>query len=389
MPSRPAARAALLSRHGRPGHVRRRLPHPTARRASDGGRSRVVQSWLTSTARRDRAVFQGVTDRKELAVRLPSDAAADRTLAFVNGRQVGPRVLADGRLLVSLAGQAPDEDDPATRRFVVDLQYDFRGSRPPQGSLRLEFPRLDHDTWIRRMYWQLVLPANEHLISNPERTDQRIHLDLGGLFLGSAAAGRSGQLESWAGATPRDPLPEQANCYLFSGLGPIEQAEVGTAERTWIVLWASGAALVAGMLLIYVPGIRHPAVLLVLGIGILAVGAIAPEPTLLLAQAAILGLGLTLAAALWIAAWPGDAGLPAARAGRFGGRTGFQPQAAATIACRQSFAHRNSPSGAAARGGHRAMSVTFGGADIPVCRKWRMSPRQTSNVYPTVLSSAG
>jgi hypothetical protein len=37
---------------------------------------------------------------------------------------------------------------------------------------------------------------------------------------------------------------------------------------------------------------------LALGIGILAVAAIAPEPTLLLAQAATLGLALTLAATL-------------------------------------------------------------------------------------------
>jgi hypothetical protein len=101
-------------------------------------------------------------------------------------------------------------------------------------------------------------------------------------------------LELWAGATPREPPTERANFYLFSALGKIKRAEVGTAGRTWIVLWASAAALVAGLLLIYVPASRHPTTLLVLGVGMLAVGATWPEPTLLLAQAASLGLALTL-----------------------------------------------------------------------------------------------
>ncbi len=59
-----------------------------------------------------------------------------------------------------------------------------------------------------------------------------------------------------------------------------------------------GAALVAGLLLIYVPVSRHPATLLTMGMALLAAGLIAPEPTLLLAQAACLGLVLTLLAGM-------------------------------------------------------------------------------------------
>jgi hypothetical protein len=62
------------------------------------------------------------------------------------------------------------------------------------------------------------------------------------------------------------------------------------------VFWASGIALILGLTLIYVPVHRHPAVLLLLALALLAVGSIAPEPTLLFAQAATLGLTLTLLA---------------------------------------------------------------------------------------------
>ena len=148
------------------------------------------------------------------------------------------------------------------------------------------------------MYWQLVLPTDEHLVANPAGFTGEFRWGWQGYFWGRQPLLDQAQLESWVGAAPRDPLPERANLYLFSTLGNVEQAEVHTAGRAWIVLWASGAALVAGLLLIYVPASRHPATLLVVGIALLAAGLIAPEPTLLLAQAASLGLVLTLLAGL-------------------------------------------------------------------------------------------
>jgi hypothetical protein len=70
---------------------------------------------------------------------------------------------------------------------------------------------------------------------------------------------------------------------------------------------------VAGLLLIYVPASRHPATLLVLGLVLLAMGLIAPEPTLLLAQAASLGLALTLVAGLLGRSMSGRRRRPASR----------------------------------------------------------------------------
>ncbi len=252
-----------------------------------------VQSRLTSAARQDRAVFQLTTDRREIEVVLPADAV-QQAVALVDGRQVEPRLLGDNRLLIPL----PAHSGP--RRVVVDLRYHFAGPRPPRGAMNLEFPRLDPQAWMRRMYWQLILPANEHLVSNPDGFTGEFVWQWSGWFWfwGRQPLLDQAELESWAETVPRDPLPDRVNVYLFSSLGNVEQAEVRTAGRTWIVLWASGAALVAGLLLIYVPVSRHPATLLTIGVVLLAAGLIAPEPTLLLAQAACLGLVLTLLAGL-------------------------------------------------------------------------------------------
>ena len=141
-----------------------------------------------------------------------------------------------------------------------------------------------------------MLPANEHLLVNPDGFTNEFHWGWQGYFWGRQPLLDQSQLESWIGAAPRDPLSERANLYLFSTLGNVDGAEIRTAARTWIVFWASGAALVAGLLLIYVPAGRHPVTLLTVGMTLLAAGLVAPEPTLLLAQAASLGLALSLLA---------------------------------------------------------------------------------------------
>jgi len=249
-----------------------------------------VQTWLTSSSRQDRAVYQLTTNNKELEVIFPEGASIAKSVVLVNGKRVESRPVGEDRLLVPLVGSRDN------RCFVIELRYHFSDDRPPRGSLHLAFPKLGSGTWMRRMYWQLVLPANEHLLVNPDGFTNEFHWGWQGYFWGRQPLLDQSQLESWIGATPRDPVSERANLYLFSTLGNVDRAEIRTATRTWIVFWASGAALVAGLLLIYVPAGRHPVTLLTVGMAFLAAGLVAPEPTLLLAQAASLGLALSLLA---------------------------------------------------------------------------------------------
>ena len=252
-----------------------------------------IQSWLTSVARQDRAAYQLTTQRKELEVVLPAGAPASQAVVLVDGQRVECQAMAEDRLVVPLAS-------PRDRhRFVLELQYYFTDPRPPRGALRIEFPRLGPNLWVRRLYWQLILPANEHVTANPAGFTGEFTWDWEGYFWGRQPLLDQAQLAGWVGATPRPTLPDRDNLYLFSTLGDVPAAEFQTASRTWIVLWASGAALVIGLVLIYLPAARHPAVLLAAGLALLVAGLIAPEPAFLLAQAASLGLGLTLLTGLF------------------------------------------------------------------------------------------
>ena len=93
-------------------------------------------------------------------------------------------------------------------------------------------------------------------------------------------------------------MPEATSRYLFSSSGPVRQSELRTASRWLIVLGGSLTALSAGLVLIYLPGLRHPAGLLVAAMVLLGAALVYPEPALLALQAASLGLALSLLAGL-------------------------------------------------------------------------------------------
>jgi hypothetical protein len=251
-----------------------------------------IQSWLSNSARQDRAVFQIVTRRKEVQATLPTGAAVRQVSVLLDGQKVEYGLLADDRLSIPLSTEGEQ------RRYVLEMRYYFPDARAPRGALSLEFPRLGSDVWTRRLYWQLVLPPNEHVIVKPAGFNSEHFWGWHGYFWGRQPLLDQAQLESWVGVAPSGALPESSSVYLFSTLGNVDRGELRTAGRSWIVLFASGAALLVGLLLIYVPLARHPAVLLVWALALLGAGVIAPEPTLLFAQAASLGLVLALVAGL-------------------------------------------------------------------------------------------
>ena len=251
-----------------------------------------VQTWLSQSARQDRAVFRLLSSRKDLEVAIPAEAAIEQTEVLLDGRSVPVQTAGDGHLVVPLPG------DGGRRRHLLELRYHFASHRPRRGTLSLELPRLEHDVWVRRMYWQLVVPRDEHVIVSPAGFTCEFNWGWDGLFWGRMPLWDQAKLESWVGAEHRTELPEATNRYLFSTLGAVQGAHLQTASRSLIVLVASLAALVAGLLLIYVPASRHPASLFAVAVLLVSAGVLYPEPTLLVSQAASLGLALTLLAGL-------------------------------------------------------------------------------------------
>ena len=189
-------------------------------------------------------------------------------------------------------------------RYVLSLQYHFPdrgGARWPDvrvGAMKFEFPSLGDDTWVRRAYWQLLLPPEEHLVVSPRELTGEFAWGWNHFYFGRQPVLSQADLENWVGLRHpgSTPAPAGMNVYLFSSLGRIGPCEIVTAGRSTIVFVSSGIALLAGLLLIYVRAARHPVVLLAATAILAGLTAIYPELALMAAQASAVGLALVLLA---------------------------------------------------------------------------------------------
>jgi len=250
-----------------------------------------IQTWLTHSERLDRSVFVFTSDRDQIGLVIPTGADVNATQVLLDGVPLAARVDETGRLVIPLSNGT----GPRRRRLEVHTRFPSEPRRP--GRMSIELAHLEPDVWTRRVYWQLVLPKNEHVVAIPEGFTGEFRWAWDEYFWGRKPLLEQPQLESWVGTSAEAPVAKSANRYLFSGVGEVEQCTLRTAGRTFIVLGASGIALVVGLLLIYVPVCRHPGALFVFAIVLLGLGMFYPEATLLAAQAA--GLGFALALVAW------------------------------------------------------------------------------------------
>ncbi len=267
-----------------------------------------IQTQLTEAQRQDRAVYLLTTSEPRLQIALPPEADMGSLELTIDSRRVTPDSVHQRDVTVTLP-------TPAHSEYLLQLDYHF-ASRPPAGQLALECPQIKSAQWVQQLYWQLVLPATEHLLVAPDDFTREFRWVWSSFHWNRRPSLGQRELESWIGALPGGDsgrptreTPEQyaarqqaginsTNQYLFSTVGTVEPLAVYTLSRARLVLGASLPLLVGGLLLIYFPAARHPGVLLGLALLLAAGSFFDPELALLLAQASSLGLALALMAAL-------------------------------------------------------------------------------------------
>ncbi len=251
-----------------------------------------VQTWMTERQRRDRVAYRFVSDRRHLTISLPEGADVGSARALLDGQEVKFDVSSERRVRVVL----PRWQEPGSH--ILEVYYHFAEPRPPQGWMLLDLPRVDDGIWVRRTYWQLVLPRSEHVIATPAGCAPEYEWGWSDAWWGRIPIKEQSDLEDWVGAVRDLPVPAATSRYLFSNFGPAEPRELCTASRTWIVSAASGLVLLAGLLVIYVPVVRNPAFALILLVASVGAAATWPGPSLLFIQAAGMGFVLSLLGAV-------------------------------------------------------------------------------------------
>jgi len=242
-----------------------------------------IQTWLGKENRQDRAVFRLQTSDKSLSFILPSKTRLE-TLLLNGARHEASQHADAGEIKVDV--QSDDEE----RQHVLEFWYSHEDGRPKAGRCSLHLPQIVDANWTKRMYWQLVLPQDEHLLFGPSDLTPELSWSWEGFYWGRQANRTQRDLETSTAATYQAQLPASTNQYVFSSFGAVDQISVTTAGRRSMMLGVSIVTLVVGLLIIYFPSVRHPASLFALALGLVLFAAFYPELSLQTAQVASLGI---------------------------------------------------------------------------------------------------
>lgn len=256
-----------------------------------------VQSWFAHQQRRDRAVFRVRTRESLVRVNLPQPADAEVRLVglAVDGHELAVEELGpQGELTVPVGPQAK----AAVHEHVIEVWYVLQSQATARGRLKIEAATINAVDRVDRMYWQVILPASEVVVSRDPRIAPELQWRWDGFGWRRHAVRGQAELEHWINASTQDPVPESTNRYLYTALGAVHQLELTTMGRSWLLSACSGLALLGGLLLLYVPLLRHPGVLLVAGVLTLTAGMMVPDWAILFAQASL--LGVFLAGLAWV-----------------------------------------------------------------------------------------
>ena len=256
------------------------------------------QTWLQSQRRRDRAVFEVATTKERIEIVLPTGAKLE--YVALDGRLVESDLDPLEQRVTIEMGEAGE-----LRSSVVELWYGFSGEEFSSGTVSLDPAMIAESTWSSRMYWSLATPSTEHLLLPPRGATPEMSWAQHGVFWRRVADLDQADLERWIGASTQQGLPTSLNNYLFSSFGETRSLQCTLGSRSMILLIVSGCALAAGLLLIYIRILRHPAVVFAGGLILVSTVLLYPDLAMAACQASALGIGLVLSALLlkWIADW--------------------------------------------------------------------------------------
>lgn len=251
-----------------------------------------LQTWLARDIEQDRAAYLIRSTGSQLTVELPPDVASNEVEVLVDRQPAEIMSRALGRLIVRLQSSSRPVDDSTAH--TVELRW----RRPYDHELlarhRFTPPQIDEgSTALSQLYWQIVLPGDEHIVGAPDHLVPAHEWQWFKVFWGHQPLKTQPELEEWVGATQQLAPSEGQNQYLYSGLLPVATIELSTAPRWIIVFIASVIVLAIACAWISVPPDYRLRITLA-GCAVLALLAVAyPTAGLLAAQAAILGTVLS------------------------------------------------------------------------------------------------
>lgn len=263
-----------------------------------------LQVWLAGDVRQDRAVYRFHTTGPSAVVELPEKVMPEEVEVLLDAQLAEVETPSAGRLVVQLPRPKESADVAnaanAPVSHTLEMRYRRTGSQGTLFRRQLTPPQLVGRNSLAEVYWQIVLPGDLHVVEAPSQLTSSSEWQWLGTFWGRRPTLGQEELEKWTGASAQLAPASNQNQYLFSGLSPVSSIEMVIAPRWLIVLAASAVVLAMTMAWIYVPGVRRGWLVFALACLVAGLAAAYPAPAVLLGQASLLGLILSMLAT-WLA----------------------------------------------------------------------------------------
>ncbi len=141
---------------------------------------------------------------------------------------------------------------------------------------------------IEWLYWQLILPQDQHLVWATPTMGRAMRWELDRWRLNRVPLQGDDRLVTWAGV-PTDVLMPLGNRYLFVGVDAGSLTAIVLSRQTmWTIVGLF--VLLAASLLIYVPAIRHPLTAVVAAIGLAGLMLLLPDAAVISGQLALVAM---------------------------------------------------------------------------------------------------
>lgn len=283
-----------------------------------------IQTLLTERVRVDRACFRITSDHESIPIYLPNGFEKNRVVVFWDNEQIPLQYDAEGALLIS------QKFSERSKPHLLDIKYQMAGESITN-NLEIELLHFDPDVWIRKMYWQVILPQNRHILGDCSGWTPEFHWSWNKLFWKRESALSPEELEIWIGSSGEHGMniSQETSQYLFSSFNPPKTCELQVVNRTQIVLFCSGTTLLIGLGLIYFPWVRHVGVIFALSVLLVAVLLYHPSASLLILQSSILGVLLALISGILARIFHQDQkwkSIPTHSPGKYGGESNASSQ---------------------------------------------------------------
>ncbi|MGQ9503629.1 MAG: hypothetical protein ACUVQG_00970 [Thermogutta sp.] len=256
----------------------------------------LIQTRLDRLMRQDRCALRFFTKQSHVDLELPRGARSDLVQIWLDGRPVQPRPISRTKVMIPVAASSTEgENSGAVRGHLLELWYELPRFRHSWGRTNLECLRLDSQAIAQRVYWEIVLLPDEHIIWNGAEVTAEFRWGWTGFFWGRLPIMPEDDLEHWAGvAEGWLHVPGQANRYLFGTLRAVDSVNIWCLRRPWIVGMCSAAVVFAGLGLVYFGPLARKLVVLGSVVVITVLLLLRPDIALLAGQASALGLALAI-----------------------------------------------------------------------------------------------